>query len=150
MRGVNKVILVGTIGRDAEVRQTNSGKSVANFSVATTESYGKGDDRKESTEWHSIVLWGNSGVVRHLLKGTSVYIEGRIQTRSWENKEGVKVYRTEINAFNVVLLGSKKRQNDDDNGWGGRGDTRNQERQTRLSEGDDERSSESHSDDIPF
>jgi len=105
---VNKVILVGNLGQDPEVRYTPSGSAVANFSIATNESWkGKDGQDQERTEWHKIVVWGkqaeNCG--EYLSKGRTVYIEGRLQTRDWTDKEGVKRYTTEIVANTVQFLG---------------------------------------------
>ena len=114
MAGVNKVILVGYVGRDAEVRYTNSGQAVANFSVATTEITGKDDDRDEVTEWHNIVCWARQAEIagEYVKKGRQLYIEGRLQTRDWLDPQGVKHYKTEIVARNFQLLG---RRDDVDN-----------------------------------
>src|ERR1700752_5305205 len=105
-RSVNKVILVGRLGKDAESKFTPSGVSVATFSVAT--SWRAKDQQtgewKEHTDWHNIVLWRSENVVPYLLKGTQVYIEGRLQTRNYENKEGRKVYVTEVVAEELILL----------------------------------------------
>lgn len=106
-RSVNKVILVGNIGKDAEQKFTQSGTSVANFSVATARRFKQGDEWKEETDWHRVVLWGNEGVVQYLQKGKQVYIEGRLQTRSYE-KDGEKRYQTEVVAEEVILLSGSK------------------------------------------
>ena len=104
---VNKVILVGRLGKDPEVRYTSGGKAVANFSIATDESYKDASGEKQKkTEWHSIVVWGNSVenfVQKYLHKGDMVYIEGKLQTRSWE-KDGVKKYTTEVNVTDIKGL----------------------------------------------
>ena len=111
MRGVNKAIIIGHLGKDPEVRYTNSGAPVAKFSVATTESWNnkQTNNREERTEWHNIVVWGRMAEVcgEYLKKGRPVYLEGRIQTRSWEDKEGNKRYTTEIVANTVQFLGSR-------------------------------------------
>ena len=108
-RSVNKVILVGRLGKDAESKFTPGGVSVATFSVAT--SWRSKDQQtgewKEHTDWHNIVLWRSENVVPYLLKGTQVYIEGRLQTRNYENKEGRKVYVTEVVADELILLGGR-------------------------------------------
>ena len=107
MGSVNKVILVGNLGRDAEMKQTPSGSSVSSFSVATTEKWtGKDGQKQEKTEWHRCVLWGKQAeaVSQYLTKGKQVYLEGRLETRQWE-KDGQKHYSTEIKVDNVVLLG---------------------------------------------
>ena len=105
---VNKVILVGRLGKDPEVRFTSGGKAVANFSLATDESYKDAQGEKQKkTEWHNIVVWGNSVeafVQKYLHKGDMVYVEGKLQTRSWEDKEGNKKYTTEINVTDIKGL----------------------------------------------
>ena len=108
---LNKAILIGHLGRDPEVRYTPNGTAVANFSVATSERWTDNDgEKQERTEWHRIVAFGKLGEIcgEYLFKGKQVYIEGRIQTRSWEDKEGVKRYTTEIVANQMLMLGDKK------------------------------------------
>ena len=110
MASVNKVILVGNLGRDPELRYTQQGTAVANFTLATNESFQRKDgNREERTEWHRIVAWGKTAELcsQYLSKGRSVYIEGRIQTRAWENKEGQKQKTTEIVAQSVQFLGGR-------------------------------------------
>ena len=110
MAGVNKVILVGNLGKDPEVKYLDSGVAVANFSLATSESYkNKEGERVNQTEWHNIVLWRGLAEVaeKWLKKGSSVYIEGKIKTRKWEDKDGNTRYNTEILADNMTMLGSK-------------------------------------------
>lgn len=107
MSSVNKVILVGNLGVDPEVRFTQGGNAVANFRIATSESYNdKSGQRQERTEWHRIVVWGKTAELcgEYLRKGRKVYVEGRIQTREWTDKENIKHYTTEIVANNVVFL----------------------------------------------
>src|SRR5690606_180728 len=110
MSGVNKVILVGRLGKEPEVRNLDSGVAVANFTMATSETYKDRTtgERKESTEWHNIVLWRGLAEIaqKYLHKGDLVYIEGKLRTRSWE-KEGVTRYTTEIVADNMTMLGSR-------------------------------------------
>ena len=105
---VNKVILVGRLGKDPEVRYTQGGKAVANFSLATDESYKDNQGEKQKkTEWHNIVVWGNSVeafVQKYLHKGDMVYVEGKLQTRSWDDKDGNKKYTTEINVADIKGL----------------------------------------------
>ena len=112
MRGVNKAIIMGRLGKDPELRYTNTGMAVAKFSVATSESWmnKQTNNREERTEWHNIVVWGKTAenCGEYLKKGRPVYIEGRIQTRSWDDKEGKKRYTTEIVAQNVQFLGDGK------------------------------------------
>ncbi|MDY6881689.1 MAG: single-stranded DNA-binding protein [Desulfatiglans sp.] len=113
MAGVNKAIIVGRLGRDPEVRYTPSGVAVANFSVATSEEWKDRDtgDKQERTEWHRVVAWRRLGEIcgEYLRKGSQVYVEGRIQTREWEDREGVKRYTTEIVAQTMQMLGSAGR-----------------------------------------
>ncbi len=113
MAGVNKVILVGNLGKDPEVRYLDNGVAVANFSLATTENYkNKAGERVSQTEWHNVVLWRGLAEVaeKYLKKGASVYIEGKIKTRKWEDKEGNTRYNTEILADNMTMLGGKQSQ----------------------------------------
>jgi len=115
MAGVNKVILVGNLGKDPEVRYLDNGVAVANFSLATTENYkNKAGERVSQTEWHNIVLWRGLAEVaeKYLKKGASVYIEGKIKTRKWEDKDGNTRYNTEILADNMNMLGGKQSQGD--------------------------------------
>lgn len=109
MSGVNKVILVGHLGKDPEIRYLEGNVSVANFPLATTETYTKDGKRVEQTEWHSIVLWRGLAdiAVKYLTKGRLVYIEGKIRTRSYEDKEGVRRYTTEIVAESFNMLGRR-------------------------------------------
>ena len=111
MAGVNKVILIGNLGRDPEVRHLESGTSVASFSMATTESYKDRTtgERRDVTEWHNIVLWRGLADIaeKYLKKGSSVYIEGKLRTRSWE-KDGVTRYTTEVVGDNLTMLGGNQ------------------------------------------
>jgi single-strand DNA-binding protein len=107
---VNKVILVGRLGRDPETRYTGGGQAVANFSVATDESYkDKNGERQKRTEWHKIVVWGKQAEIaqQYLKKGSLVFIEGRIQSREWQDKEGQKRTSFEIVANNFRMLGGR-------------------------------------------
>ncbi|HXG30788.1 MAG TPA: single-stranded DNA-binding protein [Thermodesulfobacteriota bacterium] len=107
MRGVNKVILIGNLGRDPEIRYTTSGQAVANFTLATTDvRTGKDGEKVESTEWHRIVAWGRLAEIcgEYLSKGKMVYVEGSLRTRSWEDKEGKKRWTTEVVARNMQML----------------------------------------------
>jgi len=108
MGSVNKVILVGNLGRDAELRYTPGGAAVATLNLATTEVWNdKGGQRQEKTEWHRIVLWGKQAesLQEYLTKGKQIYVEGRLQTRQWDDKDGNKRYTTEIKADRITLLG---------------------------------------------
>src|ERR1700722_316329 len=107
---VNKVILVGRLGRDPETRYTGGGQAVANFSVATDETYkDKAGERQKRTEWHKIVVWGKQAEIaqQYLKKGSLIFIEGRIQSREWQDKEGQKRTSFEIVASNFRMLGGR-------------------------------------------
>jgi single-strand DNA-binding protein len=110
MASLNKAILIGNLGKDPEIRATVSGQSVATFSLATSEKFkGKTGEMEERTEWHKVVLWGKLADIaaQYLAKGKSVYIEGLIQTRKWEDKDGHDRYTTEIVGDTMKMLGSK-------------------------------------------
>ncbi|MES2110310.1 MAG: single-stranded DNA-binding protein [Bacteroidota bacterium] len=109
MSGVNKVILVGHLGKDPEARMLEGGVSVVSFPLATSESFNKDGKKVEQTEWHNIVMWRGLADVaaKFLQKGKLVYIEGKLRTRSFEDKEGIKKYTTEVVAENFTLLGRK-------------------------------------------
>lgn len=107
--GMNKAILIGNLGADPELRFTQGGQAVLKLRLATTESYvDRNKERQQRTEWHSVVVWGNraEALNKILSKGRTICVEGRIQTRSWDDKDGNKRYSTEINATNVILVGS--------------------------------------------
>lgn len=111
MASLNKVMLIGNLGRDPEVRYMPNGDAVANFSIATTENYkDKNGDKQERTEWHNIVCYRRLGEIagQYLKKGRSVYIEGKIQTRKWQDKEGKDRYTTEIIADEMKMLGGRE------------------------------------------
>ena len=108
MSGVNKVIIVGRLGSDPELKSVGSNQSVARLSIATSEVWmGKDGQKQERTEWHRVVVWGKQAenCAKHLSKGRQVYVEGRLQTRSWEDQQGQKKYSTEIVANTVQFLG---------------------------------------------
>lgn len=109
---INRATLLGNLGRDPEVRYTQGGQAVASFSIATSESWTdkKTNEKKEKTEWHRIVAWGKLAELcgQYLAKGRKVYVEGRIQTREWNDKEGKKNYTTEIVADQVVFLNGRE------------------------------------------
>ena len=109
MGSVNKVILVGNLGRDAELRYTPGGAPVATLNLATTEVWNDkaSGQKQEKTEWHRIVLWGKSAesLSEYLTKGKQIYVEGRLQTRKWQDKDGHDKYSTEIRSDKIVLLG---------------------------------------------
>jgi single-strand DNA-binding protein len=108
-RSVNKVTLIGHLGRDAETKFTPAGVAVTKFSVATSRRWKDqtSGEWKEETDWHNIVLWRAENLANYLLKGKQVYVEGRLQTRNYEDKEGKKVYITEVVAEDVLLLGGR-------------------------------------------
>lgn len=111
MSGVNKVILLGNLGRDPEVRHLDNGRAVANFSIATTEFYkNKQGERVSTTEWHNVVLWTPLAEIaeKYLKKGNQVYIEGKLTSRSYEDKDGVTKYITEVVGREMTLLGGPR------------------------------------------
>jgi single-strand DNA-binding protein len=121
MAGVNKVIIIGNLGRDPELRYTSNSNPVCQLNVATTRGYtNRNNERVEETEWHRVVVWGKTAehCSRYLSKGRQIYLEGRLQTRSWEDKDGNKRYTTEIVAETVQFLGGGRGEG----GGGGRGD----------------------------
>ncbi len=122
MAGVNKVILIGRLGKEPEVRYTPSGAAVANFPIATSREWKDKNtgEKQESTEWHRIVAWERLGEIcgEYLHKGSQVYIEGRLQTRSWEDQQGNKRWTTEVVALSMQMLDSPQR--------GGETQTRNE------------------------
>jgi single-strand DNA-binding protein len=109
MSGINKVILIGHLGKDPEMRYLEGGVSVTSFPLATSEMYNKDGQKVEQTEWHNIVMWRGLADVagKFLQKGKLVYIEGKLRTRSFEDREGIKKYTTEIVAENFTMLGRK-------------------------------------------
>ena len=114
-RGLNKVMIIGNLGRDPEMRYTPSGKPVTSFSMASSRSWVSSDgERREETEWFNVVAWGNLAEIcnQHLNKGQQVYIEGRLQTRSWEDDNGLRHFRTEVVANEMIILGSRVGYND--------------------------------------
>lgn len=150
MGSLNKVQLIGNLGRDAEVRYTPGGHAVASFSIATTESWTTREgDKKEQTEWHRLVVWGKTAesLQPYLLKGKQIYAEGRLQTRKWE-KDGQTHYTTEVKVDRIVLLGGSS--------GGGRGRGRAEEEQDEgVDSGDYGRETQAPAspvsdDDIPF
>lgn len=111
MRGLNKVIIIGNVGRDPEMRFTPSGRPVTSFSVAVTRTWVAAEgERREETEWFNVVAWGNLAEIckAHLTKNQQVYVEGRLQTRGWEDEQGKKHFRTELVANEMILLGDRK------------------------------------------
>lgn len=114
MAGLNKVILVGNLGKDPEVRHLEGGTAVANFSLATSESFkDKSGQRVEQTEWHNIVVWRGlaEAAEKYLKKGMTIYLEGKLRTRSWDDKEGHKRYITEIVGDTFTIVNKKEHTN---------------------------------------
>ena len=110
-RGLNKVIIIGNVGRDPEIRYTPSGRPVTSFSVATTRTWVSADgERREETEWFNVVAWGTLAEIckQHLTRNQQVYVEGRLQTRGWEDEHGKKHFRTELVANEMILLGERR------------------------------------------
>ena len=116
MGSLNKVMLIGNLGRDPEIRYTNAGAAVANFSIATTEKWtDRNDQKQERTEWHDIVAFDRLADLsqNYLTAGSSIYIEGRLQTKSWEDPQGLKKYRTEVVATTIQFLDSRSKKNEE-------------------------------------
>lgn len=144
MAGVNKAIILGNLGKDPEVRHLDNGRAVANFSLATSETYkNRSGVKVTTTEWHNVVLWTPLAEIaeKYLKKGNQVYIEGKITTRSYEDKEGVKKYITEIVGREMTLLSNRA---SDDNNMSG-----NQEESYQPA-GVDVESGSGETDDLPF
>lgn len=113
-RGLNKVMIIGHVGRDPEMRYTPSGRPVTSFSVATSRTWTSAEgERREETEWFNVVAWGNLAEIckAHLTKSQQVYVEGRLQTRGWEDETGKKHFRTELVANEMILLGDRRPHN---------------------------------------
>ena len=150
--GLNRVILIGNLGQDPELRYTQSGQGVLSLRMATTESYfdNTTKERKERTEWHSVTVWGKRGEALNkiLTKGSRICVEGRLQTRSWEDKQGSKRYTTEVVANNLILLGGRGE------GGGARGGGGSHDPGPGPGAGDDfgghDSGGGSNDDDIPF
>ena len=137
MASINKVILIGNLGKDPEVRYTPNGAAICNITLATTRSWKNKDsgDKVEETEWHRVVFYDRLAEIagEYLKKGRPVYVEGRLKTRKWQDKEGVDKYTTEIVADNMQLLGGREGQGGEQGGGGGasgssRGDDRGEPR----------------------
>ena len=116
-RGLNKVMIIGRLGRDPEMRYTPSGRPVTTFSVATNRSWTSSDGEKHTdSEWFNVVAWGNLAEIckQHLRKGQSVYVEGRLQTRGWDDHSGKKHFRTELIANEMIILGDRRSEPPDE------------------------------------
>lgn len=110
-RGLNKVMIIGNLGRDPEMRYTPSGRPVTSFSVVTTRTWTSGEgERHEESEWFNVVAWGNLAEIcnQYLKKEQQVYVEGRLQTRGWKDEDGKKHYRTEVVASEMIVLGDRR------------------------------------------
>ena len=117
MAGVNKVILIGNLGKDPEVRYLENGKAVANITLATTERYkDRNGNQAESTEWHDLEMWDGLAKIaeQYLKKGHSIYVEGKIRTDSWQDDQGIKKYRTKIRVLQMTMLGGSGGYNSTD------------------------------------
>ncbi|MEI7594250.1 MAG: single-stranded DNA-binding protein [Bacteroidota bacterium] len=142
---VNRVILVGNLGKDPEIRNLEGGAKVASFSLATSEKYtNKSGEKVDQTEWHNIQVWGKLAdiVEQWMKKGQMVYIEGRLRTRSWEDKDKVKRYTTEILADNIKMLGGKRDENNTQSGFAGT--------EKSVQSADKDNSIPAPDDDLPF
>ncbi|WP_118193472.1 single-stranded DNA-binding protein [Albibacterium indicum] len=141
MSGINKVILVGHLGKDPDIRHLDNNVTVASFPLATSETYNKDGKRMEQTEWHNIVMWRGLAEIaeKFLHKGKLVYIEGKIRSRSYEDKENIKRYTTEIVADSFTMLGRKS-------DFEAPTDNRNNENETSV----DFKENQNEDDDLPF
>lgn len=146
MAGVNRVILVGNLGKDPEVRSLENGTKVASFPLATSESYtDKNGEKQTKTEWHNIVVWrGLADVVdKYVKKGNQIYVEGKLRTRSWEDKEGNKRYTTEVVVDNMTMLGGRRENNEE-------GSYNRPQEKTEAAETESNPFDTSEADDLPF
>jgi single-strand DNA-binding protein len=154
--GLNKVMLIGNLGADPELKYTQGGQAICKLRLATTERYkSKDGERQERTEWHSVIIWGNraEALGKILEKGKTVYIEGRLQTSSWDDKEGNKRYKTEINATEILLLGGKgggERQQSEPRQSSGGGASKHSERQAPKGDAAQDDGPDFGDDNIPF
>ena len=159
-RGVNKVILIGNLGQDPEMRYTGNGTAVCNMRLATTESYkDKSGERVEKTEWHNVVTWARLAEIcdEYLEKGSQVYFEGSLQTRSWDDRDGNTRYTTEVKAREMLMLGGRGSTNGEfnqDRGAGSfdqRGSQQQQpQRQQKQSASQQQEDTFEPDDDLPF
>lgn len=151
--GVNKAILVGNLGKDPEVRHLESGTAVANFPIATSESYkDRNGEKKTITEWHNIVLWRGLAEVaeRFLKKGDQVYIEGKIRSRQWEDRDGNTRYTTEIVGDNMTMLGGKGQRDSDSPGYSSSPSQQTAEDTSAIDMNKESMANEEDADDLPF
>ena len=155
-RSVNKAILVGRLGADAETRFTQNGTPVSRVSLAMNRQWTDSDNQvHEETDWMSIVIWNKENLATYLTKGTKLYVEGRLQTRSYDDKEGVKRYVTEVVAENLVLLGGNGHSNGNGNGGGARDKSERRATRSRPTNGHRDREPEPEEqglqdNDVPF
>ena len=148
MGTVNRVILVGNIGKDAEVRYTTGGAAVSTLSLATTEVWNdkSSGQKQEKTEWHRVVVWGKQAetLSEYLTKGRQIYVEGRLQTRQWDDRDGNKRYTTEVRSDRVVLLGGRGAS------AGSRSENSEEQSESPTHQTDQAEGPELSEDDIPF
>ncbi|MEA1997117.1 MAG: single-stranded DNA-binding protein [Gemmatimonadota bacterium] len=152
-RSINKVILIGNLGGDPELRHTASNVPVVNFTVATNESWvNKEGVREERTEWHRVVAWRRLAEIcsEYLHKGTQVYIEGKLQTRNWEDQSGQKRFMTEVVADEMVMLGSKSHAGAEPAGAGGAGSGNHPEDRSQAGYDEFQPPEQAGEDDLPF
>ena len=154
MGSVNKVFLVGNLGRDAEQRHTAAGRAVSNFTLATTDTWTDktSGQRQERTEWHRIVVWGRQAesLQPYLTKGKQICVEGRLQTREWNDRDGNKRYTTEVQADRITLLGSRGGDGGGRDAAAGGGEYGGGGRQDMPGGGGESGPAELNEDDIPF
>jgi single-strand DNA-binding protein len=153
MASVNKVILIGNLGKDPEVRHLEGGVAVARFPIATSESFkDKSGQRQERTEWHTIVLWRGLAEVaeKYLRKGQSVYIEGKLRTNNYQDKDGIQRYSTEIVADSMTMLGGGAGKDNNGNGGSGYQESAASTGGSNFSSGNASATQNDEPDDLPF
>lgn len=153
MAGVNKVILVGNLGKDPEIRHLENGRAVVNFPIATSETYKTKDGEKVTkTEWHNVVLWTPLAEIaeKYLAKGSQLYVEGKLTTRSWDDKDGNKRYTTEVVGREMTLLGSRPTDNNSGGNYGDQGQSYSQQPEASSPKNTTVAPVETEIDDLPF
>ena len=154
MSGINKAIVVGRLGNDPELKYTPSGAGVCNFSLATSETWTdkNSGQKNERTEWHRVVVWGKLAELcnQYLSKGRQAFVEGRLQTRSWDDKDGNKRYTTEINATTVQFIGGASTGAGDNAGYSNNNNAKPAQSQAPAQEYNISTDASFASDDIPF